>query len=119
MLLRDQIEARHEELKELSRESDSPGQEMTRFASSLADLYTRLDAQTKSARLLPDTDKGFYRQFALRVEVLSEVGEVLGCCDDLNVFGMGGPSSDHPDDRAQCIHVGINHIHDVIIGRTD
>lgn len=76
MLLKDQIEARYEELKGLARESGSPNQEMARFARLLSGLYSPLSLQTRSVRPLPDADEGFYRKYALRVEMAGNVAGI-------------------------------------------
>lgn len=74
--LKDQIEARYEELKGLIRESGSPSQEMAGFAEALTGMYLPLKVQTKSVRPLPDIDEGFYRKFTLRVEMEGSVPEI-------------------------------------------
>jgi len=67
--LKDRIEARYEELKGLIRHSGTASQEMSRFARLLTDLYRPLKLDVRSIRPLPDRDEGFYRQFALHVEM--------------------------------------------------
>ncbi len=76
MLLKDKIEARYEELKGLARESGSPAQEMAQVASLLSRLCSPLSLQTRSVRPLPDTDEGFYRKHAFRLEMEGNVTEV-------------------------------------------
>ncbi len=74
--LKDQIEAGYEQMKGMIRESGTASQEMSRFARLLTELYGPLRLQTRSVRPLPDEDQGFYRKFALSLEMEGTVGEL-------------------------------------------
>ena len=76
MRLKDEIEARYEQLKGLIRESGTASQEMSRFARLLTDLCRPLRLQTRSVRPLPDEDEGFWHRFTLSLEMEGPVGEL-------------------------------------------
>jgi Tfp pilus assembly protein PilO len=76
MRLREQIETRYEELKDLMRESEGASLEMASFTRLLSDTCGPLNVSTKSVRPLPDVDEGFYRKFALRIEMTGAPNDI-------------------------------------------
>jgi Tfp pilus assembly protein PilO len=104
ILLKDQIEARYEQFKGLIHESGSASQEMSRFARLLTELYGPLGLQTRSVRPLPDEDEGFYRKFALSLEMegpVLEIGRFLAAAaraaDPIRIERIELSCKDRPD----------------------
>lgn len=74
--LKNHIEARHNELKDLIRHSGTASQEMSRFARLLTDLYRPLSLDVRSVRPLPDRNEEFYHQFALHLEMTGAIDQL-------------------------------------------
>jgi Tfp pilus assembly protein PilO len=102
--MRDQIEGRYEQLKGLMRESGSASQEMPRFARLLTEICGPLGLQMRSIRPLPDADEGFYRKYALALEMegpMPELAKFLSAVaraeDPIRVERMELMCKDRPD----------------------
>lgn len=76
VLQKDDIEARHEQLRDMIHESGTPSQEMSRFARILTEICGNVGLETRFIRPLPDEDHGLYRQSSLSLEMEGPVSEI-------------------------------------------
>ncbi len=78
VLIKDRIDNIYRRLEPLIVSSGADQQEISLFTQELQKLYDKRNLKIRSVKIMPTTKEPFYRRLAIKVEMVGEVGDILG-----------------------------------------
>lgn len=78
VLIKDRIDNIYRRLEPLIVASGEDQQEISLFTQELQRLYDRRNLKIRSVKIMPTTKEPFYRRLAIKLEMVGEVGDILG-----------------------------------------
>lgn len=84
MLAREQINKLYSSVKYLIDSSDSTQHEIAEFSKLLNDLYTPVNVQVRSIKILPDIQEKYWRKIAMKIQMHGNIKNVLKFAQSVN-----------------------------------
>ena len=78
VLIKDRIDNIYRRFEPLIVASGTDQQEISLFTQELQRLYDKRNLKIRSVKIMPTTKEPFYRRLAIKLEMVGEVGDILG-----------------------------------------
>jgi Tfp pilus assembly protein PilO len=77
LLVKDRIDHVYSQIKPLIISSGTNQQEISRFTRELSDLYSKLNVNIRSVKILSILDEEFYRRLSVKIEMAGDIRDIL------------------------------------------